>query len=96
MHSGIPVKAIRKEKWRRHKTVVNLNMQKAEEKAEAAKRRAKTMLNKKSLTYEVVVAKLWHNAHEIAKAKAKRLEESIKQGKIVSSRDLYNVGTPQW
>ena len=90
------VKAIRKEKWRRHKTVVNLNMQKAEEKAEVAKRKAKTMLNKKSLTYEVLVAKLWHNAHEIATAKAKKLEESIEQGKIVSSRDLYSVGTPQW
>ena len=90
------VKAIRKEKWRRHKTVVNLNMQKAEEKAEVAKRKAKSMLNKKSLTYEVLEAKLWHNAHEIASAKAKKLEESIEQGKIVSSRDLYSVGTPQW
>ena len=54
------------------------------------------MLNKKSLTYEVLVGKLWHEAHEIATAKAKKLEESIKQGKIVSSRDLYSVGTPQW
>ena len=85
------IKLIRKEKAQRLKTVVNLNMQKAEEKAEAAKRKAQRMFNK-SLSEEALEAKLWQDAHIIAMKKAKELEESIHQGKRVTTIDLHSVG----
>ena len=87
------VRMIQKEKAQRRKTVVNLPMQKTEERVEGAKRKMKKIL-KPSTSYEHLEAKLWDDAHAIAIEKAHRLEESIRKGESVSSRDLYNVGTP--
>mmetsp|Transcript_44376 Transcript_44376/g.93197 ORF Transcript_44376/g.93197 Transcript_44376/m.93197 type:complete len:213 (+) Transcript_44376:1-639(+) len=87
------LKAIRKEKAQRLNTVVNLNMQKTEEKVEVARRKAQKMFNKTS-SYEALEAKLWHDAHAIAAEKARKLQERIQQGQSVSIRDLYSVGTP--
>ena len=87
------VRMIQKEKAQRRKTVVNLPMQKTEERVEGAKRKMKKIL-KPSTSYEHLEAKLWDDAHAIAIEKAQRLEESIRKGESVSSRDLYNVGTP--
>lgn len=87
------VRAIQKEKAQRRKTVVNLNIQPLEERLEGAKRKIKKML-KPSCSYQAVEAKLWDDAHVAAVEKARRLEESLRKGESVSSRDLYRVGTP--
>ena len=58
----------------------------------------KKMLKPTSLArippYEEREAQLWNDAHLIALAKAKKLEESIKRGENISCIDLYSVGTP--
>lgn len=87
------VRTIQKDKAQRRKTVVNLNMQPLEEKMEGAKRKIKKTI-KPSTRYEVMEAKLWDDAHAAAVEKARRLEESIRKGESVSTRDLYRVGTP--
>ena len=87
------VRTIQKEKSKRQQTVVNLPMQKAEEKVEGMKHKIKKIL-KPSKSYDALEVKLWDEAHQIAVDKAKRLEDSIRRGESVSSRDLYAVGTP--
>ena len=68
-------------------------MQKTEERVEGAKRKMKKIL-KPSTSYDKLEEELWDNAHRIAIDKAKRLEDSLRRGESVSSRDLYKVGTP--
>lgn len=87
------VRSIQKEKSKRQQTVVNLPMQKTEERVEGAKRKMKKIL-KPSTSYDKLEEELWDNAHRIAIDKAKRLEDSLRRGESVSSRDLYKVGTP--
>ena len=87
------VRSIQKEKSKRQQTVVNLPMQKTEERVEGAKRKIKKIL-KPSTSYDKLEEELWDNAHRIAIDKAKRLEDSLRRGESVSSRDLYKVGTP--
>ena len=87
------VRSIQKEKSKRQQTVVNLPMQKTEERVEGAKRKIKKIL-KPSTSYDKLEEELWDNAHKIAIDKAKRLEDSLRRGESVSSRDLYKVGTP--
>ena len=87
------IRDTQKQKAQRRKTVVNLNMQKTEERIEGAKRKIKKIL-KPSRSYGAIEPKLWDEAHGIAMEKAKRLEESIRRGESISSRDLYRVGTP--
>jgi len=88
------IRVIQKEKARRRKTVVNLNMQGAEERFEGAKRKIKKIL-KPSSSYDSMEARMWDEAHAVAMEKARRLEESIHRGESVSSRELYRVGTPR-
>eukprot|EP00581_Thalassiosira_minuscula_P011937 CAMPEP_0183729222 /NCGR_PEP_ID=MMETSP0737-20130205/29969_1 /TAXON_ID=385413 /ORGANISM="Thalassiosira miniscula, Strain CCMP1093" /LENGTH=317 /DNA_ID=CAMNT_0025961369 /DNA_START=529 /DNA_END=1482 /DNA_ORIENTATION=- len=87
------VRVIQKEKAQRRKTVVNLSMQKTEERLEGAKRKIKKIL-KPSSSYDRMEAKLWDDAHAVAMEKAKRLEESIRNGESVSMKNVYSVGTP--
>lgn len=87
------IRVIQKEKMRRRKTVVNLSMQGAEERVEGVKRKIKKIL-KPSSSYDSLEARMWDEAHAVAMEKARRLEESIRRGESVSSRELYRVGTP--
>lgn len=87
------VRTIKKEKAQRHKTVVNLSMQKTEEKIEKVRRKMKKIL-KPSSSYGTLEAELWDDAHAVAMEKAKRLEESLHRGESVTYMDLYSAGTP--
>lgn len=87
------VRTIKKEKAQRRKTVVNLGMQKAEEKVEKVKRTMKCIL-KPSSSYKNAEAALWDDAHAVAMEKAQRLEQSIHKGESVTYKDLYSAGTP--
>lgn len=87
------VRATQKEKAQRRKTVVNLSMQKTEERLEGAKRKIKKIL-KPATSYDKLEVQLWDNAHAVAMDKAKRLEESIRRGESVGMRNVYAVGTP--
>ncbi|KAL3810460.1 hypothetical protein ACHAXA_008822 [Cyclostephanos tholiformis] len=88
------VRSIQKDKAQRRKTVVNLGMAGVEEKIEGAKRKVNKILRRSS-SYSNLEAKLWDDAQARAVEMARTLEESIKKGKGVSTRDLWSVGTPQ-
>jgi hypothetical protein len=88
------VRVIQKDKAQRRKTVVNLGMAPVEEKIEGVKRKVRSIL-RPSTSYSYLEARLWDEAQARAMEKARTLEESIKRGKGVSTRDLWSVGTPQ-
>jgi len=91
------VRTVNKEKAQRRKTVVNLPMQKTEERVEYVKRKMKKILKPNRLTsssYQAAEGKLWDDAHTVAVEKAKRLEESIRRGESVGMKNVYCVGTP--
>jgi hypothetical protein len=87
------VRTIQRQKQQRRKTVVNLPMAKTEEKIEKVKRGVKKVLKSRS-SYNKEEARLWDEAHEIALEKARRLEESIRNGEKLSMKKVYEVGTP--
>jgi len=88
------VRTVSKEKAQRRKTVVNLPMQKTEERVENVRRKMKKILKPNRSSYKAVEGKLWDDAHAVAVEKAKRLEESIRSGESVGMKNVYSVGTP--
>lgn len=87
------VRNINRQKQQRRKTVVNIPMASTEEKIEKVKRGIKKMVGARS-SYTKEEAKLWDEAHAVAMEKARRLEESIRNGEKLSMREVYKVGTP--
>eukprot|EP00956_Cyclotella_meneghiniana_P016332 scaffold25774_cov80-Cyclotella_meneghiniana.AAC.2 len=86
------VRTINRQKQQRRKTVVNISMSSTEERLEKIKHGVKKVVGKRS-SYIKEEARLWDNAHEVAMEKAKRLEDSIRKGEKLSSRELLRVGT---
>lgn len=87
------VRGVQKAKHNRMQTRNNLAMTGVFDKMEGAKRKAKKIIGLRS-SYAVQEARLWDNAHSVAVEKAKRLEESIRNGESVGRREFYSVGSP--
>jgi hypothetical protein len=88
------VRTIQKQKSQRRKTVVNLGMQGTEEKVEKLRRSLQKVVLKTRKSYATEEKKLWDEAHERAVEKAKRLEDSIRNGENISMSHVYSVGKP--
>ncbi|KAL7518740.1 hypothetical protein ACHAWX_003550 [Stephanocyclus meneghinianus] len=87
------VRNINRQKQQRRKTVVNLALAPAEEKIEKVKRSVQKVLKARA-SYTKEEARLWDEAHAVAMEKARRLEESIRNGERLSMKKVYEIGTP--
>ena len=87
------VRNIQKQKQQRRNTVVNIPMAGTQEKIEKVKRGMQKVIGARS-SYSKEEAKLWDEAHAVAMEKARRLEESVRNGEKLSMREVYKVGTP--
>ena len=87
------VRSIQKAKAQRRRTVINLGYQPAQERIEGARRKVKKIL-RPSRSSNALQARLWDEAHVAAMEKARRLEDSMRNGESVSMRNVYSVGNP--
>ncbi|KAL3785887.1 hypothetical protein HJC23_008775 [Cyclotella cryptica] len=87
------VRNINRQKQQRRKTVVNLPLAPAEERIEKVKRSVQKVLKARA-PYSKEEARLWDEAHAVAMEKARRLEESIRNGEKLSMKKVYEIGTP--
>ena len=87
------VRNIQKQKQQRRNTVVNIPMAGTQEKIEKVRRGMQKVIGTRT-SYTKEEARLWDEAHAVAMEKARRLEESVRNGQTLSMREVYKVGTP--
>jgi hypothetical protein len=90
---AVTVRNINRQKQQRRNTVVNIPMASTQERMERLKRGMQKVIGARS-SYSKEEARLWEDAHAVAMEKARRLEESVRNGEKLSMREVYKVGTP--